>query len=185
MSRLACSFLRISCGCLSSRAHFLGFRRMSLLACSFLGISCGCPTHRLFAATPLRPVSARWFMAPAVLRGPKQEHIETCVTTALQPAYLEVTNESHGRQTDESRFHVFVVSDAFEGKKAIARLRLVSQLLTGSDGTLNSSNKHQKNIIIIRVIMIMIMIIIIRGSGRRRRGLTRCRRCQRFLWLGW
>merc|ERR1719230_551029 len=92
-----------------------------------------CPAQRLFEATPLRPPPARWFMARAVFRGPVQEHIETCVRTALQPAHLEVTNESHGRQTDESHFHVFVVSDAFEGKKPIARHRLVNQLFTGSD----------------------------------------------------
>ena len=34
--------------------------------------------------------------------GPRQKLIEQQLTEALKPSYLEVVNESHGRQEDES-----------------------------------------------------------------------------------
>mmetsp|Transcript_45588 Transcript_45588/g.108450 ORF Transcript_45588/g.108450 Transcript_45588/m.108450 type:complete len:146 (+) Transcript_45588:72-509(+) len=82
--------------------------------------------------------SWRWFAASAStsFRGPLQEHIETRVAEALSPVHLEVTNESHGRITDESHFHVLVVSQAFEGKRALDRHRLVSRLFTNEAGEL-------------------------------------------------
>mmetsp|Transcript_55984 Transcript_55984/g.125896 ORF Transcript_55984/g.125896 Transcript_55984/m.125896 type:complete len:135 (+) Transcript_55984:51-455(+) len=76
---------------------------------------------------------ARRFMAAAAaanFRGPVQEHIERRVQQALAPLHLEVTNESHGRITDESHFHVLVVSEAFHGKKSLDRHRLVNGLFT-------------------------------------------------------
>mmetsp|Transcript_51577 Transcript_51577/g.149779 ORF Transcript_51577/g.149779 Transcript_51577/m.149779 type:complete len:146 (-) Transcript_51577:49-486(-) len=80
-------------------------------------------------------VSRRWRMA-AAYRGPVQEHIEAKVQEALKPLHLEVANESHGRATDESHFHVLVVSEEFNGLKALERHRLVNQLFTGEDGAL-------------------------------------------------
>ena len=39
---------------------------------------------------------------------------------------MQVANESHGRQEDESHFHVLIVDEAFDGVKLIQRHRLVS-----------------------------------------------------------
>ncbi|CAE8631355.1 unnamed protein product [Polarella glacialis] len=75
--------------------------------------------------------------ASASFRGPVQDHIEErLLKSVLAPLHLEVANESHGRASDESHFHVFVVSEAFEGLRPIARHRLVSQLFVGEDGNL-------------------------------------------------
>ena len=94
--------------------------------------------------------------------GPRQKLIEQQLTEALKPSYLEVVNESHGRQEDEShvrdarerraprarslsfsppaplppQFFTCVVSDSFEGVKLIERHRMVNAILAGEDGTL-------------------------------------------------
>merc|ERR1719160_1465895 len=78
----------------------------------------------------------RLFAARASYRGPVQEFVEATITSSdLQPEHLEVVNESHGKITDESHFHVFVVSKGFEGKRLIQRHRLVNDLLM-KDGSL-------------------------------------------------
>ncbi|CAK9085539.1 unnamed protein product [Durusdinium trenchii] len=68
--------------------------------------------------------------------GPVQKHIEDKLHSELRPQHLEVKNESHGRKSDESHFHVLVVSEAFEGLKPLERHRLVNGLFTGQDGSL-------------------------------------------------
>lgn len=74
--------------------------------------------------------SRRLLAAEASFRGPVQEFIEaTMANSQLQPEHLEVVNESHGQITDESHFHVLVVSKSFEGKSALQRHRLVNELL--------------------------------------------------------
>ncbi|CAE6948362.1 unnamed protein product [Symbiodinium sp. CCMP2456] len=70
----------------------------------------------------------RLFSAP--FRGPVQGHIEERLTSELRPLHLEVVNESHGKKSDESHFHVLIVSEAFEGLKPLARHRLVNGLFT-------------------------------------------------------
>ncbi|CAE7944843.1 unnamed protein product [Symbiodinium sp. KB8] len=76
----------------------------------------------------------RLFSAP--FRGPVQGHIEERLTSELRPLHLEVVNESHGKKSDESHFHVLIVSEAFEGLKPLARHRLVNGLFTREDGSL-------------------------------------------------
>ncbi|CAJ1412487.1 unnamed protein product [Effrenium voratum] len=66
--------------------------------------------------------------------GPVQRHIEQKLSE-LRPLHLEVANESHGRKSDESHFHVLVVSKAFDGLKPLERHRLVNGLFT-EDGSL-------------------------------------------------
>merc|ERR1712106_1184765 len=68
--------------------------------------------------------------------GPVQDHIESKLQEALEPTHFEVTNESHGRITDESRFHVLVVSQVFDGVKALERHRRIQQLFTDEGGGL-------------------------------------------------
>eukprot|EP00933_Yihiella_yeosuensis_P062405 TRINITY_DN65349_c0_g1_i1.p1 TRINITY_DN65349_c0_g1~~TRINITY_DN65349_c0_g1_i1.p1 ORF type:complete len:136 (-),score=16.25 TRINITY_DN65349_c0_g1_i1:95-502(-) len=75
-------------------------------------------------------VRRRWFY------GPVQKHIEEKIQSTLDPIHLQVKNESHGKASDESHFHVLVVSDAFEGRKQLERHRLVNQLFTNEDGSL-------------------------------------------------
>lgn len=58
--------------------------------------------------------------------------IRSKLTSALQPAYMEIVNESYKHSVppdSESHFKVVVVSDAFEGKSLIDRHRLVNTIL--------------------------------------------------------
>ena len=51
---------------------------------------------------------------------------------ALQPQFLEVINESHKHNVpagSESHFKVIIVSDEFNGKKLLARHRMVNNIL--------------------------------------------------------
>jgi BolA protein len=65
------------------------------------------------------------------------ERIETNLTQALQPARLEVHDDSemhrgHGgyREGGETHFRVLVVSDRFQGMSRVARQRLVYDTLS-------------------------------------------------------
>jgi BolA protein len=61
-----------------------------------------------------------------------QANIETKITNALQPEYLEVANESHMHNVppdSESHFKVTVVTAEFNGKMLVARHRVLNQLL--------------------------------------------------------
>eukprot|EP00240_Pyramimonas_obovata_P010854 CAMPEP_0118931026 /NCGR_PEP_ID=MMETSP1169-20130426/7513_1 /TAXON_ID=36882 /ORGANISM="Pyramimonas obovata, Strain CCMP722" /LENGTH=110 /DNA_ID=CAMNT_0006873475 /DNA_START=158 /DNA_END=490 /DNA_ORIENTATION=- len=70
-------------------------------------------------------------------RGPRQEVVEARLMKAFPDAlHMEVTNESHGRQEDESHFHVLLVAEAFEGVNLIGRHRLVNSAVAEEDGTL-------------------------------------------------
>lgn len=69
--------------------------------------------------------------------GPVQQHIESTLTnSSLSPLHLEVTNESHRQETDESHFHVLVVSNEFAGKPLLQRHRMVQGLFTDESGGL-------------------------------------------------
>ena len=60
-----------------------------------------------------------------------QEIIETKLHKAFAPEYLKVVNESYMHNVpagSESHFKVTVVSDAFEGKRLLARHREVNAL---------------------------------------------------------
>jgi BolA family transcriptional regulator, general stress-responsive regulator len=51
---------------------------------------------------------------------------------SLQPQFLEVVNESHKHNVpvgSESHYKVTIVSDAFNGKKLLARHRMVNTIL--------------------------------------------------------
>eukprot|EP00966_Prymnesium_polylepis_P064789 1502784-Prymnesium_polylepis.1 len=61
--------------------------------------------------------------------GPRQAQIEHRLVETFAPVHLEVLNESHGRKEDESHFKVVVVSDAFDGKRLVARHRAVNDAL--------------------------------------------------------
>lgn len=61
-----------------------------------------------------------------------QRSIETKLQDALQPAHLEVMNESHMHSVppgSESHFKVVVVSDRFEGQPLVARHKMINALL--------------------------------------------------------
>ena len=61
-----------------------------------------------------------------------QEIIRSKVQERLSPVHLEVTNESHMHNVpdgSESHFKVTVVTESFNGKKLIARHRLVNEIL--------------------------------------------------------
>jgi len=68
--------------------------------------------------------------------------------SALDPAHLEVVNESHMHNVpdgSESHFKVTVVSDQFDGKMLVARHRLVNQLLADElAGTVHALALHTK-----------------------------------------
>ena len=66
------------------------------------------------------------------LDNPVQTIIESKITQRLEPAYLEVTNESHRHNVapgSESHFKVVVVSRAFENRRLIDRHRALNELL--------------------------------------------------------
>ncbi len=61
-----------------------------------------------------------------------QSTIESKISEALQPDFLEVANESHMHNVppgSESHFKVTVVTAEFDGKMLVARHRLLNQLL--------------------------------------------------------
>ncbi len=61
-----------------------------------------------------------------------QKTIEDKIGAGLEPAYLEVLNESHMHNVppgSESHFKVIVVSDAFDGQSRVARHQTVNRLL--------------------------------------------------------
>jgi len=61
-----------------------------------------------------------------------QTNIEQKIQHALQPAFLEVANESHMHNVppgSESHFKVTVVSAEFDGKMLVARHRMLNVLL--------------------------------------------------------
>lgn len=62
----------------------------------------------------------------------RQQQIEQKIQQALQPAFLEVVNESHMHNVpagSESHFKVTAVSEQFNGKPLLARHRLVNAIL--------------------------------------------------------
>lgn len=62
-----------------------------------------------------------------------QHTIETKLHAELQPSLLEVVNESHMHNVppnSETHFKVVVVSDAFTGKRSVARHQLVYKTLS-------------------------------------------------------
>jgi BolA family transcriptional regulator, general stress-responsive regulator len=61
-----------------------------------------------------------------------QNRIEEKLAAQFAPQHLEVVNESAGHNVpagSESHFKVVLVAEAFSGKRAIARHRLVNQAL--------------------------------------------------------
>ncbi|MDP4650363.1 MAG: BolA/IbaG family iron-sulfur metabolism protein [Haliea sp.] len=61
-----------------------------------------------------------------------QEHIEKQLIAALAPAHLEVVNESHMHSVppnSETHFRVVVASEAFAGKRQVARHQRVYSVL--------------------------------------------------------
>ncbi len=61
-----------------------------------------------------------------------QATIESKIREALNPEHLEVINESYMHNVppgSESHFKLFVVSEAFEGQKRVARQRVINKLL--------------------------------------------------------
>lgn len=61
-----------------------------------------------------------------------QSDIEAKLTSALQPAHLEVINESSNHNVppgSESHFKVVIVTDAFDGKMLVARHRMINEIL--------------------------------------------------------
>ena len=67
---------------------------------------------------------------------------------ALDPAHLEVINESHMHNVpegSESHFKVTVVSDQFDGKMLVARHRMVNQILADElAGSVHALALHTK-----------------------------------------
>jgi len=71
-----------------------------------------------------------------------QETIETKLKSALEPAYLEVVNESHMHNVpkgSETHFKVVIVSARFEGLASVRRHQLVY-------GTLDTEMKKKPGI---------------------------------------
>lgn len=63
---------------------------------------------------------------------PVEMSIRSKLTEALQPAHLEVLNESHMHAVppgSESHFRVLVVSECFEGLSLLQRHRMVNEAL--------------------------------------------------------
>lgn len=86
----------------------------------------------------------RSMSTPVILRssestGPIEELIIRKITTALDPTFLKVSNDSHkhshhkpmqtASNVRESHFRIEVVSDKFEGKNMPSRHRVIYQLL--------------------------------------------------------
>lgn len=63
---------------------------------------------------------------------PVQTSIEHKMKAQLMPSHMEVINESHMHSVppnSETHFKVVVVSDAFEGKRAVARHQMIYKVL--------------------------------------------------------
>ncbi len=63
---------------------------------------------------------------------PVQSAIDQKIADALEPAHLEVINESHMHNVppgSESHFKLVIVADAFDGKRLIARHQMVNAAL--------------------------------------------------------
>ncbi|KAJ8609340.1 hypothetical protein CTAYLR_009288 [Chrysophaeum taylorii] len=71
-----------------------------------------------------------------MFHGPRQAWVEARLRERFTPTHLEVVNESHGPKENESHFFACIVSEEFEGKKALDRHRLVNAALQNPDGTL-------------------------------------------------
>ena len=73
-----------------------------------------------------------------------QVTIEKKLNNALQPAFLEVVNESsmHSGPATESHFKVVAVSKAFEGKMLIARHRMINEALGDELNTIHALSLH-------------------------------------------
>lgn len=55
------------------------------------------------------------------------------ITQAMSPSHIEVVNESHNHHVppnSETHFKLVVVSKAFEGKRLLARHRMVNETLS-------------------------------------------------------
>ncbi|MBE2893954.1 BolA family protein [Spirabiliibacterium falconis] len=74
-----------------------------------------------------------------------QQQIESLLTQAFEPHFLVVENESHmhssGKGAD-SHFKVVIVSDAFAGKRAVARHQLVYQALKQGENGIHALALH-------------------------------------------
>jgi len=74
-----------------------------------------------------------------------QALIESKIKSALQPAVLEVENESHMHSgpAAESHFRLVIVSDEFESKNLLARHRTINKLLADElDGGVHALAMH-------------------------------------------
>lgn len=75
-----------------------------------------------------------------------QQEIETRLATALQPEYLEVSNESHMHSVppnSETHFKVVAVSSGFEGQRQVARhQRIYGELRPQLDGPVHALALH-------------------------------------------
>lgn len=63
---------------------------------------------------------------------PVQTAIDQKIADALEPAHLEVINESHMHNVppgSESHFKLVIVADAFDGKRLVARHQMVNAAL--------------------------------------------------------
>ena len=61
-----------------------------------------------------------------------ENQIETKLTSAFQPAFLDVENESHKHNVppgSESHFRVTVVSEEFEGMSLVKRHQIINEVL--------------------------------------------------------
>lgn len=60
-----------------------------------------------------------------------QQQLTELLTAALQPAHLEVINESHmhGTPTDDSHFKLVIVSESFAGQRLLQRHRSVNKVV--------------------------------------------------------
>ncbi len=74
-----------------------------------------------------------------------QADIEQKLRSALEPAYLDVLDESHKHNVppgSESHFKVTVVSEAFDGRKLVDRHRMVNGILAGELQTIHALALH-------------------------------------------
>jgi len=75
-----------------------------------------------------------------------QHFIQDTLTSALQPSYLLVEDESYQHNVPEgaqSHFKVTIVCNDFEGKRLIQRHRLLNQLLAEAlDGPVHALALH-------------------------------------------
>lgn len=67
-----------------------------------------------------------------------EEHMREAVMVALEPARLDIVNESHlhaghasSPGTGESHFRMLVVAKAFEGRSRVERHRMVNSAVAG------------------------------------------------------